>query len=78
MDDIVVKSQSIPQFVTNLKEVFGELRKYNMRLNPKNCTLRVGGDKFLDFMITHQGIEANLNKCTAILEMHNPINIREV
>lgn len=29
-------------------------------------------------MITHQGIEANPNKCTAILEMQSPNNIREV
>ena len=78
MDDMVVKSQSIPQFVTNLKEVFGELRKYNMRLNPKKCTFGVGRGKFLGFMITHRGIEANPNKCTIILEMRNPTNIQEV
>lgn len=49
-----------------------------MRLNPKICTFGVGGDKFLGFMITHQGIEANPDKCTVILEMHSPTNIQEV
>ena len=48
-----------------------------MRLNPEKCTFGVGGGKFLGFMITHRGIEANPDKCTAILEMHNPINIQE-
>ena len=66
VDDIVVKSQSIPQHVPNLEEVFWELLKYDMRLNPEKCTFGVGGDKFLGFMITHRGIEANPNKCTAI------------
>jgi len=75
---MVVKSPSIPQHVADLEEVFGELRKYDMRLNPKKCTFGVGGGKCLKFMITHRGIESNLNKCIAILEMHNPTNIQEV
>ena len=49
-----------------------------MRLNPKMCTFGVGGDKFLGFMITHQGIEANPDKCTVIRVMHSPTNIQEV
>ena len=63
---MVIKSRSIHQHVANMEEIFGEPSKYG------------DGGKFLGFMITHQGIKANLNKCTAILEMHNPINIREV
>jgi len=78
VDDMVVKSQSIPQNMADLEEVFEELRKYNMRLNPKKCTFGVGSGKFLGFMITHRGIEANPNKCTIILEMRNPTNIQEV
>ena len=35
-------------------------------------------DKFLDFMITHRGIKASPEKCTAILEMLSPTNIQEV
>ena len=34
--------------------------------------------KFLGFMITHRGIEANPNQWTAILEMHNSTNVQEV
>ena len=78
VDDLVVKSQSIPQHVADLEEVFGELHKYDMCLNPGKCTFGVGKDKFPDFMITHRGIEANPDKCTAILEMRNPNYIQEV
>ena len=46
MDDMVVKSQSIPQHVADLEEVFGELRKYDMLLNLKKCTFGVGEGKF--------------------------------
>ena len=75
---MVVKYQSIPQHVTYLEEVFGELCKYDMRLNPEKCTFGIGDDKFLGFMMTHRGIEANPDKCIAILEMCNPTNIQEV
>ena len=35
VDDMVVKSQSIAQHVADPEEVFGELRKYDTRLNPE-------------------------------------------
>ena len=54
------------------------LVKYRMHLNLEKCTFRVGEGKFLGFMITHQGIEANLNKCTSFMEMRSPTNIQEV
>ena len=75
---MVVKSQSIPQHVVDQEEFFGELRKYDMRLNPEKCTFKVQGGKFLSFMITHRGIEANPDKCTTILKMRSPTNIQEV
>jgi len=77
VDDIVVKSDSFEQHVLDLKEVFQALRKYRMRLNPDKCAFSVGG-KFLGFMLTHRGIEANPEKCKAIAEMRSPINIKEI
>ena len=50
MDDIVIKSQNIHQHLADLEEVFGELCKYDMCLNPKKCTFKVGRGKFLGFM----------------------------
>jgi len=64
--------------VVDLEEVFGKLRNYNMHLNPEKCTFGIDGDKFLNFMITHQEIKVNPDKCTAILEMRSFTNIREV
>jgi len=78
VDDMVVKSQSIAQHVSDLEEVFEELREYDMRLNLQKCTFGAGGGKFLGFMITHRGIEANPNECNAILEMCSQTNDQEV
>ena len=64
--------------MVDLEEVFGELYKYDMRLNPKKCTFEVCEGKFLGFMIMHRGIEANPDKCTAILEMCSLTNVQEI
>jgi len=78
VDDIVVKYDSFEQHVKDLNEVFRALRGANMKLNPEKCTFGVEGGKFLGFMLTHRGIEANPNKCQAIPSMRNPKNIKEV
>jgi len=78
VDDIVVKSDSCEQHIFDLKEVFQALRQYRMRLNPEKCAFGVEGGKFLGFMLTHRGIEANPEKCKAITEMRSPSGLKEI
>jgi len=78
VDDIVVKSNSCGQHIKDLQEVFDTLRRVNMRLNPEKCAFDVEGGKFLGFMLTHRGIEANPDKCKAIMEMRSPKNLKEI
>ena len=49
-----------------------------MRLNPNKCAFRVSSGKFLGFMVSHRGIEANPDKIQAILNMKPPQNVKEV
>lgn len=49
-----------------------------MRLNPDKYAFRVQAGKFLGFMLTSRGIEANPDKCEAILAMRSPTSIKEV
>jgi len=49
-----------------------------MRLNPEKCVFGVEGGKFLSFMLTSRGIEANPNKCRALETMRSPDNLKEV
>nr|KYP65488.1 hypothetical protein KK1_011724 [Cajanus cajan] len=48
-----------------------------MRLNPEKCVFGVQGGKFLGFMITSRGIEANPEKCKAIIQMQSPQTVKE-
>jgi len=78
VDDLVVKSNSIEQHVKDLAEVFTTLNNSNMRLNPEKCVFGVDGGRFLGFMLTNRGIEANPEKCEAISSMRSPKNLKEV
>nr|KYP60256.1 Retrovirus-related Pol polyprotein from transposon 17.6 [Cajanus cajan] len=49
-----------------------------MRLNPEKCVFGVQGDKFLGFMITSRGIEANPEKCKAIIQMQSSQTVKDV
>ena len=62
IDDMLVKSLDEDKHLDNLEETFDMLRQYNMKLNPSKCAFEVSFGKFLKFMVSHRGIEANLDK----------------
>ena len=62
----------------DLRETFDTLRSYNMKLNLGKCAFRVTAGKFLGFLVSQRGIEANPDKIQAIMEMTPPRNVKEV
>ena len=78
VDDMIVKSRKEESHIEKLKKVFHVMRSHNMRLNPSKCSFGVSAGKFLGFMITQRGIEANPEKIRAIMEMKSPSTVREV
>ena len=62
----------------DLRETFDTLRSYNMKFNPGKCIFGVTVGKFLRFMVSQRGIEANPDKIWAIMEMAPPRNVKEV
>ena len=59
IDDMVVKSKQEARHVEDLQGVFEMLRQHKLCLNAKKCTFGMGASKFLGYLITNQGIEAN-------------------
>ena len=78
VDDMLVKSLDEEKHLDNLQNTFDTLRRYNMKLNPSKCVFGVSSGKFLGFVVSHRGIEANPNQIHAILNMEPPRNIKEV
>ena len=78
VDDMLVKSLNEEEHLDDLQEIFDTLRRFSMKLNPSKCIFRVSSEKFLRFMVSHRGIEANPKKIKAILNMKPPQSIKEV
>ena len=78
IDDMVVKSKVVAKHMGDLGSVFEVLRKYKLRLNASKCSFGVGLGKFLGYMVTHYGIEVNLDKIKAINDLQPPWNLKEV
>nr|KYP74121.1 Retrovirus-related Pol polyprotein from transposon 297 family [Cajanus cajan] len=78
VDDMVVKSEDLDRHLSDLVEVFQQLRRHDMRLNPEKYVFGVFGGKFLGFMLSARGIEANPEKYQAIVGMRSPQNLKEV
>nr|KYP36420.1 Retrovirus-related Pol polyprotein from transposon 17.6 [Cajanus cajan] len=72
VDDMVIKSTSANGHIRDLGTIFDEVRRHHMRLNSAKCTFGVAGGKFLGFMLSKRGIEANPDKCQAIVNMRSP------
>ena len=49
-----------------------------MKLNPSKCVFGVTAGKFLGFMVSHRGIEVNLEKVRTIMKLEPPRTVKEV
>jgi hypothetical protein len=54
------------------------MRRYRWKINPDKCVFGVLVEKRLGFIVSHRGIEANLDKIEAILRMEPPRSQKKV
>ncbi|CAL1384138.1 unnamed protein product [Linum trigynum] len=78
VDDLIVKSKRRLDHIRDLRETFETMRRFKLRLNPKKCVFLAEAGKFLGFMITRRGIEANPKQVEAILNLAPPRTPKEV
>jgi hypothetical protein len=72
VNDVVVKTRDHDEFISDLEETFNSLRKFRWKLNPTKCVFGIPQGKVFGFIVSHRGIEANLEKITAITDMWAP------
>ena len=77
-NNIVVKSREAKTLIRDLEETFASLHEVDLRLNPEKCVFRVPSGKLLGFLVSHRGIEANLEKVKAVEDMSPPKTLREM
>lgn len=72
IDDMVAKSKDESQYLTDLAEMFAILKRHKLRLNASKCAFGVGTSKFMGFLVTNRGIEANPSQIKSIQELERP------
>jgi hypothetical protein len=72
VDDIIVKSMKQENHIADLQETFANFRQAGLKLNPEKCVYGVKKGKFLGYLVSTKGIEANPSKIEAILRMESP------
>ena len=78
VDDMVVKSKVVSEYLGDLSSTFNVLRKHKLRLNASKCSFGMGSGKFLGYMVTHRGIEVNPDQIKAINDLKPPRNSKDV
>ncbi|KAL2227669.1 UNVERIFIED_CONTAM: Retrovirus-related Pol polyprotein from transposon [Sesamum indicum] len=78
VDDMLVKSKRSQDHIEDLSQAFSIMRSHGMKLNPDKCTFGVTGGKFLGYMISERGIEANPEKIQAIMGLRSPSSIKDM
>jgi hypothetical protein len=62
VDDIVVARKNKEDHLSDLKEIFANMREAILRLNPQKCIFEVRQGKILGYLVSHRGIKANPSK----------------
>jgi len=78
INDMVVKSKDEKDHLRDLDEMFQILKKNKLRLNASKCAFGVGSGKFLGFLVTNRGIDADPSQIKAIQDLERPNAVKEV
>nr|GEV91930.1 hypothetical protein [Tanacetum cinerariifolium] len=76
--DMVIKSHTKEDMIMDVMETFDNLKKINMKLNPKRCSFGVKEGKFLGYMVTSEGIRDNPKKTNAVADMQSSKTLKEM
>jgi hypothetical protein len=78
VDYIVVKIVQRRDHISNLSKTFTNLRAANLRLNHEKCLFGIHKEKVLGCLVSTKGIEANLDKVKALVEMQDPVSVKDL
>ncbi|GJV58728.1 reverse transcriptase domain-containing protein [Tanacetum coccineum] len=78
VDDMVIKSRTEQVIIKDIKQTFSTLRRINMKLNQKKCSFGMEEGKFLGYIVTSEGIRANLEKIKAAMDMPSPRTLKQM
>lgn len=78
VDNIIIKSKNKVNHEADLRKSFETIRRYKMKLNPAKCYFGLTTGKFLGYLLTQRGIEADPTQIKVIEEIKSPTILKEL
>ncbi|KMQ87563.1 gag-pol polyprotein [Lasius niger] len=78
IDDILIASSTEEEHKTHLREVFGRLDAYGIKINPAKCIFGSDQVKFLGYLVSREGTKPLPEKVDVIRSFPKPGNIRQM
>src|SRR6266540_2458355 len=78
VDNVIIKSQVKEDLISDLSEIFTNLRCFRWKLNPEKCVFEVPLGKLLGFIVSYRGIEVNPEKLKDIFRMNSLTKLKDV
>src|SRR5438128_8238086 len=78
VDDVVIKFRVKEDLLSDLFEMFKNLRRFRWKLNPEKCVFGVPSGKLLSFIVSNRGIEVNPEKLKDIFRMNSLTTLKDV
>jgi hypothetical protein len=72
IDNVVVKSESMNNYLADLRLALERMCQYRLKMNPLKCAFDVSVGKFLGFIIHEHGIEIDPKKIESINKVQLP------
>ncbi|GJW03012.1 reverse transcriptase domain-containing protein [Tanacetum coccineum] len=77
VDDLVIKIHTEHEILRYVEETFRNLRRINMKLNPKKCTFGSEEGAFLGYVVSMKGIKACPENAEAVMKLQFPETLKE-
>jgi hypothetical protein len=78
VDDIVVVSKKRENYLSDLAEIFANMRDANLKMNQEKCVFVIARGKVLGCLVSTKCIEANPDKIRTITQMQPPRSRKDV
>lgn len=78
LDDVIVFGATQDEFLKNTRTVLECLRKHNVTINPKKCTLGLQRIEYVGHVIDHNGISMSDKKIRKVLDFEQPKTLKQL
>ena len=78
LDNILVKSNSIEEHKSFLKNFFERIRNYGLKIKENNCDFLLEEIKYLGHVINKDGKKPDKSRASAIKDMRNPKDVKSL